>query len=294
MNIIDIKDKTFGKLKAIRFYEKRGKKQRHYWLFQCDCGNTKVINKDIVMRGQTKSCGCLASKLKSERKLTHGYTGTKVYNTWTTMKQRCNNPNNSKYYAYGGRGITLCERWSNFENFLNDMGEPPTEKHSIDRIDNDGNYEPSNCRWAEIHIQANNTRNNLFIEYQGKVKTLSQWCLEKNIVYSKALHRYNKGYNISTILEDRDIFREDLQGCKNKRAKFDKKGIIKIILLYNAGVSITKLAKKYQVDFMTIKKILTGASYKDVNYPRPLYPSKMEIVEDIEDTERGAYGSTDK
>lgn len=104
----------------------------------------------------------------------HGYTGTKVHRTWLSMKRRCDNPNASNYYLYGGRGITYCNRWGRFENFLEDMGDVP-EGMSLDRIDNSKDYSPENCRWATTIEQANNKRNNRFIEHRGEKKTLSEW-----------------------------------------------------------------------------------------------------------------------
>ena len=124
------------------------------WNCLCDCGRQKVISAGAMQYGGTKSCGCLSKNGKNYK---HGLTKTKLYWTWTGMIQRCENPKSPRYFDYGGRGIRVCERWrESFENFKQDMGEKPSPIHSLDRINNDGDYEPANCRWASIEEQAAN------------------------------------------------------------------------------------------------------------------------------------------
>lgn len=120
------------------------------------CGNTKTIVLSAVKNGYTKSCGCLSRTKARERASSHNMTGTKVYRAWKGMKQRCTNPNYSHYHRYGGRGISYSSDWELFENFFRDMGQPPSSKHQLDRIDNDGNYCKNNCRWVLPKDNCNN------------------------------------------------------------------------------------------------------------------------------------------
>lgn len=156
---------------------------------KCDCGNIKDVRKDMLKNGHVKSCGCLHTK--------HGKRETKIYHIFSEIKQRCYNKNNKSYNNYGGRGIIVCQEWLNdFMNFYNwAMNNNYQEGLTIDRIDNDGNYEPNNCRWADRKTQNNNRRNNTSISYNGKTQTLAQWSEELNVDQHTISLRKRKGWS---------------------------------------------------------------------------------------------------
>ena len=152
--------KKYGRLTPIQEITPDSKKATR-WLFKCDCGKSVQVYAANIVSGATQSCGCLNSELVIKRNLKHGDNETVEYRAWLSMRRRCNNSNYENYSYYGGRGIRVCDRWLNsFENFYEDMGEKPWPKklYSLDRINNDGNYEPSNCRWATWKQQNRNRR----------------------------------------------------------------------------------------------------------------------------------------
>lgn len=156
-----------GSLTAVRFDHRD--KHNCFWEWRCDCGNSRISRPDAMRRSAHPSCGC--QNLRGANHPTrfkvggpnpfrsHGMSGTFTYRSWKALHNRCNNPNNSSYPSYGKLGVSVCERWNKFENFFEDMGERPIGT-SIDRIDPTGNYEPSNCRWADDLTQRRNTRKN--------------------------------------------------------------------------------------------------------------------------------------
>lgn len=164
----------FGRLVAVNHLFKQ-----NTWRCRCDCGRYTLASGWHLRHGGVRSCGCLNSELAAARKRTHGLTHTREYIIWAHIKARCLNPSDKGWKYYGGRGIQMHRAWADsFESFLLDVGPRPSPSHSIDRINNDGHYEPGNVRWATRQQQANNTRINRRIEWNGRTQTLSQWAHE--------------------------------------------------------------------------------------------------------------------
>lgn len=190
---INITGKRYNRLLAIKYVGYSPTSHQSIWEFICDCGKKINLTVGNVKNNHTKSCGCLNKEMSSKRLEIHGMRLSQEYNTWSQMKKRCNNKNDKSYKNYGGRGIIICDRWlESFENFFEDMGLKPSPKHSIDRIDNNGNYEPNNCRWATQYEQNNNYSRNIFIEINEERKTIKEWCNIYNLPYHKIYQRIVK------------------------------------------------------------------------------------------------------
>lgn len=149
---LDLTGRIFGRLTVIEEVNKKGRDIE--WVCKCCCGNTVTVRRSSLMSERTKSCGCLWR----EKQTTHNASKTPEYRVWQSMKQRCNNAKAYRYKDYGERGIVVCDRWNSFECFFEDMGQRPSISHSVDRIDNDGNYEPGNCKWSTRSEQQRNKR----------------------------------------------------------------------------------------------------------------------------------------
>lgn len=181
----------FGRLTVIS--DMSSSKGKARWMCQCSCGKITVTTGDALRRGVVKSCGCLQAEARHLNTRKHGHGSyvagvSRTYKSWQEMRARCNNKRSISYPNYGGRGISICARWSEFENFLADMGERPEGK-SLDRIENNGNYEPNNCRWATSKEQNNKRRQCRYIEYLGRIQTIAQWCDELGLNYPRTYNR---------------------------------------------------------------------------------------------------------
>ena len=187
---IDLTGQKFGRLTVLSEagIDKHGKVK---WLCRCECGTQKAIDGTNLRRGVIVSCGCLSRELLDKRNHKHGMYGAPIHNAWKVMRRRCREINFISYKDYGGRGITVCERWDKFENFYADMGDRP-EGLSIERIDNNGNYELANCKWATQKEQCRNKRNNRVIKYGGESKCVSAWAEELGINKNTLRDRLNR------------------------------------------------------------------------------------------------------
>lgn len=181
------------------------------WLCQCDCGKQAVVPQRNLAGGNTKSCGCIIGK----HKRTHGGTGTPEFRVWDAMRRRCSDTSHPSYPDYGGRGISVCERWQDFANFLADVGPRPSADHSIDRYpNNDGNYEPGNVRWATRVEQSNNRRSSRLIEFGGESLTLAQWERRVGLKPGMLFRRLEAGWSIEKALSPPRVYRRGVERVK--------------------------------------------------------------------------------
>jgi hypothetical protein len=199
---------TFGRLTVIErtSNDKDGEAQ---WLCVCSCGNENlVVARTYSLRGGKKtSCGCYHKERARQARTKHGESKSRLYKVWADMKQRCQNKNDTGYKRWGGRGIGVCKEWTDpntgFENFRNwALSNGYKEELTIDRIDNNGNYEPRNCRWATDKEQGNNKRNNHLIEFDGKTQTLQQWADELGVPRDRLAMRLRRGWTIERSLTE--------------------------------------------------------------------------------------------
>jgi len=176
MKYKDITGFKFGRLTVVEIASTRKNAKKIDWVCECDCGNKTIATGTELRIGNVRSCGCLSSDLSRERATKHGACATKEYHAYRSMKDRCYRVSHEYYSKYGAKGVSVCSEWlESFDNFLNDMGKAPSKEHSLDRIDNDGNYEPSNCRWATKQEQSVNRSNTVWIEFNGEMKHLAEW-----------------------------------------------------------------------------------------------------------------------
>ncbi len=206
-NIRDITGLVFGKLTAFEYAGSADKHKASLWLCKCECGNKRVFRANSLLRGLATHCGCSVKP----KFIIHGYARKVVpirseYKSWAQMRSRCNNPKNDMYYLYGGRGIKICKRWDKFENFIKDMGDKPSKSHSLDRFpDKNGDYKPSNCRWATPKEQASNTRRNIYITYNGITKTVKDWSIEYKITENIIHYRLKVGKPLEELFKSAGI-----------------------------------------------------------------------------------------
>ena len=232
----DLTGMKFGRLTVIK-EDGKAKDGHRKWLCKCECGNlVSVRGNDLTGANGTRSCGCLRSIVPKEKQTTHGKTNSRIYKIWGNMKARCYNSNNAAYRNYGGRGIKVCDEWLNsFEAFDSwAMANGYSDDLTIDRVDNNGNYEPSNCRWATVKEQSNNTRVNVYYTHDGKTQSMKMWAEELGYDYALIRDRHKLHPDISF---------EELFVPKNKC----------IVITYNGKTqNIRAWANELQIPFNTI------------------------------------------
>lgn len=195
---IDLTGQRFGRLVVI---ERCGRDYRGFifWRCRCDCGGEKLVITSYLRYGQTRSCGCLRREQLVARNYRHGHAKrgqiSRVYYIWQQIILRCTELTHKNYHQYGGRGIKVCKRWRAFKKFLKDMGEPPPGAQ-IDRIDNDGDYEPGNCRWTTSSENCRNKRNNHLLTFNGKIQCVEAWGKEVGVAAGTILSRLRYGWPV--------------------------------------------------------------------------------------------------
>lgn len=189
----DLAGQQFGKWTAITVACTKHKTV--YWDCRCECGKISAVNGTKLRTGKSKCCSSCQTTI-------HGKSHTPEYSAWKNMKKRCQDISHKEYDRYGGRGITVCDEWESLEAFLSDVGPRPSPKHSLERIDNCGNYEPSNCRWATAAEQQRNTRRTRLITYRGKTQCIADWSIELGIKRKTIQGRLRRGWTVERALTE--------------------------------------------------------------------------------------------
>lgn len=197
---LDLAHQRFGLLTALRPTDERVQSSV-VWECSCECGGSRKVATPYLTSGAVTNCGCL----RGEAFVTHGDTRkhqwSSEYGIWSGMVSRCHNPKHRRFSDYGGRGIKVCERWrSSYENFLADMGRKPSPKHTIDRRDNDGNYEPGNCRWATRVEQGRNRSNNHMLTWRGETLCIAEWAERTGLPPRRIASRISRGWSTDRAL----------------------------------------------------------------------------------------------
>ena len=252
----------YGKLTVISIEKQNN---RTFLKCKCDCGNYILREVYMIGSGVVKSCGCAkveaikkynASGQHSRSRLKDGRSLHPLYGTWFQMISRCENPAQKHYDRYGGRGIKVCDEWHDFWNFVkwsDSIGGRP-KGHTLDRVNNDGDYEPSNCRWADWRTQKTNTSANVFLEYNGVKKTMIEWCEELNIHPHTLQNRIKNGWSVERSLFEKTT--ENSHYSRNKKlVQYDKSG--NVVNKYN---SLSELQHPF------LKKSVSNAICKNQSY----------------------------
>lgn len=223
----DITGLKFNFLTVLKLHHKKqrfnkdgsSKGYLEYWLCQCDCGKQTIVEKYHITHSRIKSCGCYLEKRRKESHTKHLLCNSRIYKIWGDMKNRCSNPHNHAYKYYGTRGITFYSEWINFESFYNwALNNGYKDNLTLDRINYNGNYEPSNCRWVTKKVQARNTSKNTFITYKNETHCLSEWAEIFNIDYNMLWKRLSSGWAFEEAINTPKLNQSEA-GKRQKRIK---------------------------------------------------------------------------
>ena len=200
----DLSGRRYGRLIVLgRAYDKPSTHGTR-WECLCDCGKKTIVTRDHLISGGTRSCGCLHDEVSIQKcydRAKHNMAGTRIYHLWAGMRARCENEKFKFYFRYGGRGIKVCDEWKDFVNFYEwAKSNGYRDDLSIDRIDNNGNYEPSNCRWITLSQQQRNRRSNRLVTYKGETRCLKEWCEILDMSYTAVHKRLKAGWTIEDAL----------------------------------------------------------------------------------------------
>lgn len=198
----DLSNRKYGRLSVVRFSHsvKYTTGSMSFWWCRCECGTERAFPMSPLKRGRATSCGCKRAEKTRSLLRTHGETGCLEYHSWQSMLARCRNTKDASYPLYGGRGIKVCHRWLKYENFITDMGRRPSKNHTLNRIDNNGNYTPANCNWATKKEQARNRRSSLLLVLGGVTKTLAEWSEMYGHNPISVLKRLKRGWSLRKSL----------------------------------------------------------------------------------------------
>ena len=265
---IDLTGRVFGRLRVIsfhhteiRYYGKdKHKCYKHYWLCECTCKNKTIVEGGSLRRMNCRSCGCLAREMSSKNRYKHGEADTRLYKVWQKMKDRCYNKNCTGYENYGGRGIKVYEEWKNnyipFRDFMLSLGYDetlPRDTQTLERIDVNGNYEPSNCRLATKQEQNCNKRSNHFVTYKGVTKTITEFANEYRLDVDTIINRVNNfGYTIEEAIE------KPVRHCPHKNAPtYEVAGYSKTLREWADFFGLTRSQLKAKIRRLSVEEVVS-------------------------------------
>ena len=256
---VDMAGQTVGRWKVIGWSHKAGR-GRNYWACECVCGTKRAVLGHSLRRGQSQSCGCLVKEVVTIGSTTHDLSRHPAYRSYRAMRSRCENPKSSSYALYGGRGITICERWSRFEMFWLDMGPTWRPGRSIERVDFNGNYDPANCRWATSMEQGSNRRDNVTLDTPDGPMTLSNAARFHGIPYHTISSRMRYGW------KGADLFLPVTKDNSRRQKQV-------IIPTPDGPMMVSEAAKRYGIDPTRIyHRVRLG--WKPEDLLKPVEPRK--------------------